>query len=170
VAKADAAYRNLPTSLLDYNSAVQEICKELDTTHPSDFASSLKKLGVSFDRPRSDFRFAMWKSFAPRSTANAIEIGIPVVVGYETKDAPLYPPEGLFVDATAIYDRVSGQPRLELRSKANKVNLNVARMNWPPSYWRERAFEAARPTARENRLRRHDPAILNVAEATDLPA
>jgi pimeloyl-ACP methyl ester carboxylesterase len=54
----------------------------------------------------------------------AADAGIPVLVGYETREAPLYPPEGLFVDATAIYDRVAGRPRFSLRYRANKVTLN----------------------------------------------
>jgi len=48
------------------------------------------------------------------SRINGTEAGIPVVLGYETKTATLYPPEGLFVDATAIYDRSAGVARFSL--------------------------------------------------------
>jgi hypothetical protein len=47
-----------------------------------------------------------------------------MVLEYETKNAPLYPPEGLFVDATAIYDRTSGRPRFSILSKNSDVKLN----------------------------------------------
>lgn len=62
IARADSAYRSLPISLSAYNSAVLEICKELETVGLSEFESSLKGLGVSFDSPKVDFRFAMSKS------------------------------------------------------------------------------------------------------------
>ena len=52
VARADSAYRSLPISLSAYNSAVLEICKELETVRLSEFESSLKGLGVSFDSPK----------------------------------------------------------------------------------------------------------------------
>ena len=56
--------------------------------------------------------------------AGAADAGIPVVAGYDTREAPLYPPEGLFVDATAIYDRVAGRPKFSLRYRASEVMLN----------------------------------------------
>jgi hypothetical protein len=52
IARADSAYRSLPISLSAYNSAVLEICKELETVRLSEFESSLKGLGVSFDSPK----------------------------------------------------------------------------------------------------------------------
>jgi len=61
IARADSAYRSLPISLSAYNSAVLEICKELETVGLSECESSLKGLGVSFDSPKVDFRFAMSK-------------------------------------------------------------------------------------------------------------
>jgi len=52
IARADSAYRSLPISLSAYNSAVLEICKELETVRLSEFESRLKGLGVSFDSPK----------------------------------------------------------------------------------------------------------------------
>jgi pimeloyl-ACP methyl ester carboxylesterase len=46
-----------------------------------------------------------------------------VVAGYDTRDAPLYPPEGLFVNATAIYDRLAGHPRFSIRYATTDVML-----------------------------------------------
>jgi pimeloyl-ACP methyl ester carboxylesterase len=46
-----------------------------------------------------------------------------VVAGYDTREAPLYPPEGLFVDATAIYDRPAGHPRFSIRYATTDVML-----------------------------------------------
>jgi pimeloyl-ACP methyl ester carboxylesterase len=122
IATADAAYRNLPASLPAYNSAVREICAELEASPPQEFKSSLEKLGVSFDSPNIGIPLHHVEIPAP-TDANAPQTGIPVVLGYETKDAPLYPPEGLFVDATAIYDRNARGPRLLIRSKTGSVIL-----------------------------------------------
>jgi pimeloyl-ACP methyl ester carboxylesterase len=124
VARADSAYRSLPISLPAYNSAVFEICKELETVRLSEFKSSLTRLGVSFDSPKVGLPLRHIEVPTSRSIASAADAGIPVVVGYDTREAPLYPPEGLFVDATAIYDRVAGRPRFSLRYKASAVMLN----------------------------------------------
>ena len=104
IAKVDTAYGDLPPSRPAYNSAVREICALLETSHPQEFISSLKKLDVSFDSPNIGLPLRHVEILGPTTEANAAEVGIPVVLGYETKAAPLYPPEGLFVDATAIYE------------------------------------------------------------------
>jgi triacylglycerol esterase/lipase EstA (alpha/beta hydrolase family) len=124
IARADSAYRSLPISLSAYNSAVLEICKELETVRLSEFESRLKGLGVSFDSPKVGLPLRHVEVPASGSNTSAADAGIPVVAGYDTRGAPLYPPEGLFVDATAIYDRVAGQPRFSLRYKASVVMLN----------------------------------------------
>jgi hypothetical protein len=118
IARADSAHRGLPISLSAYNSAVLEICKELETVRLSEFESSLKGLGVSFDSPKVGLPLRHVEVPASGSNTSAADAGVPVVAGYDTRGAPLYPPEGLFVDATAIYDRVAGRPRFSLRYKA----------------------------------------------------
>jgi pimeloyl-ACP methyl ester carboxylesterase len=124
IARADSAYRSLPITLAAYNAAVREICEEMQTIRLAQFKSRLKSLGVSFDWPKVELPLRDVE--VPPSTAivGASEAGIPVVAGYDTSKAPLYPPEGLFVDATAIYDRVGGRPRLSLRYQASMVMLN----------------------------------------------
>ena len=124
IARADSAYRSLPVTLAAYNAAVREICEDMQITRVSEFKSSLKNLGVSFEPP--SVRLPLRHVEVPPSPAIAgpADAGIPVVAGYDTREAPLYPPEGLFVDATAIYDRVAGRPRFSLRYRASKVTLN----------------------------------------------
>ncbi|MGA8658579.1 MAG: hypothetical protein WB586_20770 [Chthoniobacterales bacterium] len=124
IARADSAYRSLPISLSSYNSAVLEISKELETVGPSEFTSSLKRLGVSFDSPKVGLPLRHVEVPTSPSNTSPANAGIPVVAGYDTREAPLYPPEGLFVDATAIYERVAGRPRFSLRYKASEVTLN----------------------------------------------
>jgi hypothetical protein len=45
------------------------------------------------------------------------------VLRYETKNAPLYPPEGLFVDACVLYQRDSGEARVEIQTQADQIVL-----------------------------------------------
>ena len=124
VRNADAAYQSLPASLAAYNLTVRELCGAMEVQKPSQFASNLKKLGVSFDSPKVGLPLHHVEVPTSPSMASAADAGIPVVAGYDTREAPLYPPEGLFVDATAIYDRVAGRPRFSLRYRASKVTLN----------------------------------------------
>jgi pimeloyl-ACP methyl ester carboxylesterase len=124
VRNADAAYQSLPGSLAAYNFAVRELCVAMEMQKPSQFAANLKKLGVSFDWPKVGLPLRHVEVPTSHSIAGAADAGIPVVAGYDTREAPLYPPEGLFVDATAIYDRVAGRPRFSLRYKASAVMLN----------------------------------------------
>jgi hypothetical protein len=113
-----------PVSLSTYNAAVREICNELERVRLPEFTSSLKKLGVSFDWPKPGFPLRHVEAPTSPAIASATDAGVPVVAGYETRQAPLYPPEGLFVDATAIYDRAAGHPRFAIRYKAGDVILN----------------------------------------------
>src|ERR1700731_4901810 len=123
IARADSAYRSLPLTLAAYNTAVREICEDMQTTRVSEFKSSLKNLGVSFESP--NVRLPLRHVEVPPSPAIAgpAEAGLPVVLGYDTREAPLYPPEGLFVDATAIYDRPAGHPRFSIRYATTDVML-----------------------------------------------
>ena len=124
IARADSAYRSLPVTLAAYNAAVREICEDMQTIRLAQFKSRLKSLGVSFDWPKLGLPLRHVEVPTSHSIAGAADAGIPVVAGYDTREAPLYPPEGLFVDATAIYDRVGGRPRLSLRYQASTVMLN----------------------------------------------
>jgi pimeloyl-ACP methyl ester carboxylesterase len=96
----------------------------MQTIRLAQFESRLKSLGVSFDWPNVGLPLRHVE--VPPSTAivGASEAGIPVVAGYDTSKAPLYPPEGLFVDATAIYNRAAGHPRFSIRYMASQMRLN----------------------------------------------
>jgi len=124
VTEANAAYHDLPGSLSAYNSAIRGICQAIQTGATQEFAASLDKLGVSFNPPsiRLPLRWVQIVGSSPGS--NGTEAGIPVVLGYETKTATLYPPEGLFVDATAIYDRSAGVARFSLLVGRTTVMLS----------------------------------------------
>ena len=124
VAEADTAYRHLPASLSAYNSAVRGICDAMQAGNPQEFAAGLQKIGVCFNSPKIELPMRHVQIVAPSPESNRVEAGVPMVVGYDTKNARLYPPEGLFVDATAVYDRSAGGPRFSLLSNGTTVALN----------------------------------------------
>jgi pimeloyl-ACP methyl ester carboxylesterase len=124
VAKVDAAYRNLPASQSAYNSAIREICDVMQTETPEGFAGRLKKLGVSFSSPKVELPLRHIEIVTAFPGSESTDIGIPVVLGYETKSRPMYPPEGLFVDATAVYDRADRHARFLLSSQRTRLSLN----------------------------------------------
>src|ERR1700719_1668983 len=97
IARADSAYRSLPITLAAYNAAVREICEEMQTTRVSEFKSSLKNLGVSFESP--NVRLPLRHVEVPPSPAIAVpaEAGVPVVARYDNQETAVYPPEGAFL-------------------------------------------------------------------------
>ncbi|HSZ76253.1 MAG TPA: hypothetical protein VK775_02585 [Chthoniobacterales bacterium] len=124
VESADAAYKHLPGSLSAYNLAVREICAAMEMETTAQFVSNLKALGVAFDSPKVALPLHQVEIAMPPPASNEMRAGIPLLLGYETKKAPLYPPEGLFVDATAIYGRTGGQRRFSISAGASEAELN----------------------------------------------
>ena len=124
VAKTDAALNRRPISLAAYNAAVDEICMGLVNSDPRHSASQLKDLGVLLVLPKIPLPLRRIEISVPTRPAKRETAGMPVVLEYETKDAPLYPPEGLFVNACALYQRDSGEARVEIRTQADDVVLN----------------------------------------------
>jgi pimeloyl-ACP methyl ester carboxylesterase len=123
IARADSAYRSLPLTLAAYNAAVREICDDMQATGVGEFKSSLKNLGISFEPPSVRLPLGHVEVPPPAAVVGPAEAGVPVVTGYDTTEAPLYPPEGLFVNATAIYDRPAGRPRFSIRYGTTDVML-----------------------------------------------
>jgi hypothetical protein len=123
MARADSAYRSLPLTLAAYNAAVREICEDMQATGVREFKSSLKNLGISFESPNVRLSLRLIEVPPPLTIVGPSEAGVPVVAGYDTTEAPIYPPEGLFVNATAIYDRLAGRPRFSIRYGTTDVML-----------------------------------------------
>lgn len=105
---ADNAYSRLPASLPAYNSAVRELAESLGKSEPAEFAESLSRLGVAFDYP--EIGLPLTHVEVPDQSENTQSLGIHVLLEYDSSNAPLHPPEGLFVDATAVYEH-SGRKR-----------------------------------------------------------
>jgi hypothetical protein len=124
IGQVDGAYRKLPASLADYNLAVREVCIEMEVEGPRQFVSDLEKVGVEFDPPKVLLPMRHIQIDIASPETNGKQIGVPLVVGYDTTDAPLYPPEGLFADSTAVYGRVNGRPTFSILWNKNDVWLN----------------------------------------------
>jgi pimeloyl-ACP methyl ester carboxylesterase len=127
VAKADAAFNDRPISLAIYNAAVREICAGLSTSDPRDSASQLKDLGVALVLPKIPLPLRRIEISVPPQTGLGETAGIPVVLEYDTNDAPLYPPEGLFVDACFLYERGAGGAKVEVRTEPGDILLKGKR-------------------------------------------
>jgi hypothetical protein len=106
--EADTAYRRLPSALPAYNAVVQKVADRLEKSEPAEFAVSLTQLGVEFDYPHIGLPLRHVE--VPDQPADPTALGVSVVLGYDNANAPLYSPEGLFVDATAVYEH-SGRKR-----------------------------------------------------------
>jgi triacylglycerol esterase/lipase EstA (alpha/beta hydrolase family) len=52
------------------------------------------------------------------------DVGVPMLLDYDTSSAPLYPRDGLLCSATAVYRRVNGAPHLSLISGKTTIELN----------------------------------------------
>ncbi len=94
-----------------------------------------------------------------KAAADDTKAGVPVILGYDTTHAPLYPPEGLYVDGTAIYDQSSGKPRLLIQSGAGDVQLHGH--TYAPATDPVAAgnlFEDTRCVIAKS-IRQHDPAL-----------
>ena len=53
----------------------------------------------------------------------SLAIGAPVVLEYDTSRASIYPRDGMFLPATAIYRRVHNQPHLSFIAADNRITL-----------------------------------------------
>jgi len=124
VEQVDQAYRKLPASLADYNVVVREVCTEMEVEGPRQFVADLEKAGVEFDPPKVSLPMRHIQIVAGRPETSGKQIGVSLVVGYDTRDAPLYPPEGLFVDSTAVYERVNGRPTFLILWNKSDILLN----------------------------------------------
>ena len=135
VTEAYAALNCAPISLAAYNAAVRKICVALATSGPGESFSHLKDLGVSLVLPKIPLRLRSIEISAPLRGVVERSAGIPVVLEYDTKAAPLFPPEGLlsmeafFTSAVQVGRKSrSGPSRATSFSMARGFNLRAIRL------------------------------------------
>jgi triacylglycerol esterase/lipase EstA (alpha/beta hydrolase family) len=126
IAQADAAYRTLDAgNVTDYNNAVASIAREIDGKTPAELRRELDPVQVKVDEPKIQLPLVRYRLASRSRMANeSSDVGIPVLLDYDTSRAPLYPRDGLVCSATAVYRRVNGERRLSLVSTQNTIELN----------------------------------------------
>ena len=126
IAPADAAYRNLDADhVTAYNNAVAAIAREIDGETPDQVRTQLDSVHVKLDQPKIELPLARYHlASRSRLTNQTAEVGIPMLLDYDTTHAPLYPREGLLVSATAVYRRVHNERHLSLVTGKKSIELS----------------------------------------------
>jgi pimeloyl-ACP methyl ester carboxylesterase len=129
IAEADAAYRTLDADhVTAYNNAVAAIAREIDGERPDQVRSQLDSVHVKLDEPKIELPLARYHLVSrSRLTNESAEVGVPMLLDYDTSRAPLYPRDGLLCSATAVYRRVNGEPQLSLITSKTSIELAGSR-------------------------------------------
>ena len=126
IAAADSAYRRLvPNDARAYNNALNAITQDVDRVTPALLHSELRLAGVKLDEPAVELPLVRYHGVrtSPRPK-QSLAIGAPVVLEYDTSRASIYPREGMFLPATAIYRRVQNEPHLSFIAADNRITLD----------------------------------------------
>ncbi|HEV2841895.1 MAG TPA: alpha/beta hydrolase [Chthoniobacterales bacterium] len=125
IPRADAACRTLDAShVMMYNNAVAAIAREIDGKTPAELRTELDPAQVKVDEPAVELPLVRYHAVqTPPQPKQSPAIGAPVLLEYDTSRAPIYPREGMFLPATAIYQRVQDQPHLSFIAADNRVTL-----------------------------------------------
>lgn len=126
IAQADTAYRTLNADhITDYNKAVAIIAREIDGKTPAELRSELDPVQVKVDEPKIQLPLARYRLVSrSRMPEESADVGVPILLDYDTGREPLYPRDGLICSATAVYTRVNGERHLSLISTQNTIKLN----------------------------------------------
>jgi hypothetical protein len=126
IAQADTAYRHLDVDHMPaYNDALASITRRIDGETPNELRLQLQSVGVRLDEPKIKLRLARYHLARESRTANETNaLGVPMLLDYDTANAPLYPRDGLMVPATAVYRRIHNTPHLSLLTGKNSIELN----------------------------------------------
>lgn len=123
-AAADLAYRELtPNHTGAYNAALDSIARDLDLTTPEALCNELSEAGVKIAEPAVHLPLVRYHAVRRSPRLDMPLAGSPVVLEYDTSGAPIYPREGMFLSATAIYQRVRNRPRLSFIADENSITL-----------------------------------------------
>jgi len=126
IAESDAAYRRLDAKhITAYNNAVAAIAREVDGKAPDQVRSQLDSVHVKLDQPKIELPLRRYHLVSrSRLTNESADVGIPMLLDYDTSRAPLYPREGLLVSVTAVYRRVHNEPHLSLVTGKKSIELS----------------------------------------------
>jgi pimeloyl-ACP methyl ester carboxylesterase len=112
IQQAEGRSYHLSAGPHSYNLAVRQLCEEMERGIPGSMLSALRRAGVTVNLPKVDLPLRHMEVIdSEKSSRN--EVGVAVVLEYETSAHAIYPPEGLFVDATVIVHLVNDTPTVE---------------------------------------------------------
>lgn len=131
IAAADSAYRDFaPNDTRAYNNALNSIARDVDLTTPAVLHTELRQAGVTIDEPAVRLSLVRYHAVRTLPQPNeSLAIGAPVVLEYDTRRASIYPRDGMFLSATAIYQRVHNQPHLSFI--ADRTSIALGRLIYP---------------------------------------
>ena len=126
IEQADAAYRSLHADRVTaYNEAVVSVCRQIDGESTDELRRQLDSVHVKLDQPKIDLPLARYHLASQSRLTNAsAEVGVPILLDYDTSRAPVNPRDGLLCSATAVYRRVNGEPHVSLLSGKKHIELN----------------------------------------------
>jgi triacylglycerol esterase/lipase EstA (alpha/beta hydrolase family) len=125
IAAAESAYRKLAANqTYAYNAALVSIARDVDLMSPAVLRSELRKAGMKLDEPAVKLPLLRLHAIRRSPPPNQLRaIGVPMLLEYDASRAPVYPREGLFVPATAIYQHLGGTPHLSFVANANSMKI-----------------------------------------------
>jgi pimeloyl-ACP methyl ester carboxylesterase len=129
LAAAELSYRELaPDDTRAYNTAIGSIARYLDRATPAVLRSELSQAGVKIDGPAVQLPLVRYHAVRTSPQPNdSFAIGAPVLLEYDTTRASIYPREGMFLSATAIYQRVHNRPHLSFIAADTSIALGRTR-------------------------------------------
>ena len=125
IAAADLACREFVTNdARAYNNALSSIARNVDLTTPAVLHSKLSQAGVTIDEPTVKLPLVRYHAVRTSPQPNeSFAIGAPLVLEYDTSHASIYPRDGMFLSATAIYQRVHNRPHLSFIAADTSITL-----------------------------------------------
>lgn len=91
--------------------------------------NDLRDEGVKFSQPPGELAISSIDLPRNRSVSHSNTVGVPGVVKYESPPHSLYPPEGLFVNGTAFYEREGGRGKVSIVTGSETIR--VGNRNYP---------------------------------------
>lgn len=123
VQQVEAAYDQLPDALPAYNAAMREVCREMEVHGIPVVTEELRRMNISFVSPPGDLKITHIRVAAATSTTSNSEAGAPIVIQYEVPPQSHYPPEGLFVNGTAVYEKTGGGARVVIHTGGGRIRI-----------------------------------------------
>lgn len=134
---ARTGYATLGTSIKaagaqrGYNRAVREVALHLAEEEQPELGEKLAEQRVAFSYPET--RLPLKRIHVVENAEGAGEIGVPVIIEYDTQSTPHHPPEGLLVAGTAVYQEGPPPREAEFSLVAGAEEIRLHGYSYPPA-------------------------------------